>query len=87
MSLQVQHHPSVFISYCWSNSRDAQSRGTKCSPEALGWGDPREIKRELEKRGVSCWMDIDQPASVIMMSFILSFLTQFYFMSNTIVQC
>ncbi|GFS24052.1 hypothetical protein ElyMa_006993500, partial [Elysia marginata] len=60
---QVKTPPSVFISYCWSNSRIAQSLGTRGKPEALGWGDPREIKLELENRGISCWLDNDQPSA------------------------
>ncbi|XP_012936376.2 uncharacterized protein LOC106011403 [Aplysia californica] len=60
---QVQQHPSVFISYCWTNSQHAKSRGTNCPPEALGWGDPREIKEKLEERGLTCWLDFDQPAA------------------------
>ncbi|KAK3777048.1 hypothetical protein RRG08_008898 [Elysia crispata] len=60
---QVKSPPSVFISYCWANSRIAQSLGTRGKPEALGWGDPREIKQELENRGISCWLDNDQPSA------------------------
>ncbi|KAL8604081.1 hypothetical protein ACOMHN_024906 [Nucella lapillus] len=55
--------PVCFLSYCWSNSRDAQSKGTLCPPSALGWGDPRDIKQFLEKHGVSCWMDTEQITS------------------------
>ncbi|XP_059158979.1 uncharacterized protein LOC131942991 [Physella acuta] len=57
----LQKHPSVFISYCWSNSREAQKLGTICSDKSLGWGDPREVKKELEKKNITCWLDIDQP--------------------------
>ena len=28
--------PDVFISYCWSNSRDAVQKGTRCSSSSLG---------------------------------------------------
>ncbi|KAK0062250.1 hypothetical protein Bpfe_008351, partial [Biomphalaria pfeifferi] len=60
---QIQKHPSVFISYSWSNSKHAQERGTVCPPGAIGWGDPRQVKQELEKRNISCWLDCDQPAA------------------------
>uniref|UniRef100_A0A2C9LLZ2 TIR domain-containing protein n=1 Tax=Biomphalaria glabrata TaxID=6526 RepID=A0A2C9LLZ2_BIOGL len=59
----IQKHPSVFISYSWSNSKHAQERGTVCPPGAIGWGDPRQVKQELEKRNISCWLDCDQPAA------------------------
>ncbi|PVD34730.1 hypothetical protein C0Q70_06007 [Pomacea canaliculata] len=54
------HHPECFISYCWSNSHDAQSKGTFCPPGALGWGDPREIKKWLASHGITCWIDTEQ---------------------------
>ena len=53
-----------FLSYSWANSRDAQSKGSYCPPEALGWSDPRDIKNYLESNGVTCWLDIEQTASV-----------------------
>ncbi|XP_076445934.1 uncharacterized protein LOC143283637 [Babylonia areolata] len=55
--------PVCFLSYCWTNSHDAYSKGTSCPPSALGWGDPRHIKQFLEKRGITCWLDIEQTAS------------------------
>ncbi|KAK7485956.1 hypothetical protein BaRGS_00022822 [Batillaria attramentaria] len=58
--MSMAQHPAVFISYCWSNSRDAQKKGTQCPPSALGWGDPREIKAFLEKKDITCWLDIEQ---------------------------
>ena len=53
-------YPKCFISYCWSNSREAVNQGSRKVTGALGWGDPRDIKRTLEKQGVSCWMDIER---------------------------
>ncbi|XP_064623321.1 uncharacterized protein LOC135485349 isoform X1 [Lineus longissimus] len=47
-----------FLSYCWGNSHHAVKLGH--GPEALGWGDPREVKDYLEKNGVHCWMDIER---------------------------
>lgn len=55
-----------FISYCWSNSLDAQKKGTICPPGALGFVDPRDIKKYLEQHGISCWLDIEQAATVSM---------------------
>ncbi|CAF1552784.1 unnamed protein product, partial [Didymodactylos carnosus] len=48
----------VFISYCWTNSYDAVSKGTKSTSTSLGWGDPRTLKDFLEQRDLSVWMDI-----------------------------
>ncbi|XP_070196653.1 uncharacterized protein [Littorina saxatilis] len=55
--------PVCFLSYSWTNSRDAQSKGSMCPPEALGYGDPREIKRFLESHGITCWLDTEQMAT------------------------
>ncbi|KAH9492683.1 hypothetical protein Btru_024553 [Bulinus truncatus] len=61
-SQQIQKHPSVFISYSWSNSQHAHERGTICPPGSIGWGDPRQVKIELQKRNISCWLDYEQPS-------------------------
>ncbi|CAF5013211.1 unnamed protein product, partial [Rotaria socialis] len=34
----------IFISYCWMNSHDAVSKGTKPTGTSIGWGDPRALK-------------------------------------------
>ena len=53
--------PECFVSYCWSNSREAIKKGSKNVENALGWGDPREIKHIIEERTkVKCWLDIEQ---------------------------
>ncbi|CAF4152020.1 unnamed protein product [Rotaria sordida] len=55
---QISDEPSdVFISYCWANSHDAVKHGTKTTDTSLGWGDPRVLKSEIEKRGFKVWMD------------------------------
>ena len=53
-------HPKCFISYCWQNSHDAVSKGTKQQPGSLGWMDPRILKGMLEEEGVTCWLDTEQ---------------------------
>ena len=54
--------PSIFLSYCWYNSHDAVSKGTPALAGALGWelGDPRTIKKTLEKAGHQVWIDTEQ---------------------------
>lgn len=51
---------SCFISYCWSNSKTAVNIGTKYREGAIGKTDPRDLKKQLEDAGISCWMDIEQ---------------------------
>jgi len=52
--------PDVFISYCWSNSRLAQQKSMKMNQDALGYGDPREIRNQLENEGaIHCWIDTE----------------------------
>ena len=55
-----QKQAPCFISYSWKNSKQAVSKGTKTEESALGWGDPREIKRFLEEHDFPCWIDIEQ---------------------------
>lgn len=57
-------HPDIFISYCWQNSQEAVNNGTQARHGALGYGDPRKIKEFLEKKGLSCWLDIEQMGKV-----------------------
>nr|XP_022323918.1 uncharacterized protein LOC111124909 isoform X4 [Crassostrea virginica] len=60
LDLMKPDHPDIFISYCWQNSQDAVNNGTQARHGALGYGDPRKIKEYLEKKGLSCWLDIEQ---------------------------
>ncbi|XP_021366171.1 uncharacterized protein LOC110458668 [Mizuhopecten yessoensis] len=53
-------HPACFISYTWVNSLQAVKQGTKERPGSVGWGDPRDIKDFLEKKGIKCWIDHEQ---------------------------
>ncbi|XP_048249171.1 uncharacterized protein LOC124124359 [Haliotis rufescens] len=55
-----KEYPLCFISYCWCNSKDAVSQGTKARPGSMGWGDPRSLKKYLESNGVSTWIDHEQ---------------------------
>ncbi|XP_064625808.1 uncharacterized protein LOC135486696 [Lineus longissimus] len=58
---RVQHRCDVFISYSWLNSIAAIQAGHVTRKEnAMGFGDPREIKEFLEKNGVTCWIDIEK---------------------------
>ncbi|XP_033763307.1 uncharacterized protein LOC117344606 [Pecten maximus] len=56
----VEDQPVCFVSYCWSNSHDAISKGSRKKEGALGWGDPRKVKNFLESKGISCWLDIER---------------------------
>jgi len=47
----VEQPPDVFISYCWKNSHDAISTGTKTTKTGLGWMDPRKIFKFFEENG------------------------------------
>lgn len=33
-------------------------------PGAIGYGDPREIKRYVEDHGVKCWIDVERVGQV-----------------------
>lgn len=53
-----------FISYCRVNSQDAINKGTPQRDKlSVGWGDPRELKKQLEKAGYSVWIDYEQVGS------------------------
>ncbi|KAL4233400.1 hypothetical protein ACF0H5_008081 [Mactra antiquata] len=58
--------PDVFLSYCWTNSHDAIAKGSREKDGALGWkgGDPREVKKFLNDKGISCWIDIERVGGV-----------------------
>ncbi|KAL3867179.1 hypothetical protein ACJMK2_044417, partial [Sinanodonta woodiana] len=49
-----------FLSYTWVNSKTAVDLGTRYIPNAIGWGDPRELKIYLEKNGIRCWIDVER---------------------------
>lgn len=50
-----------FISYCRVNSQDAINKGTPLKDrQSIGWGDPRDLKNQLEKAGYSVWIDFEQ---------------------------
>ncbi|XP_053405100.1 uncharacterized protein LOC123566493 [Mercenaria mercenaria] len=56
----VNPTPSCFFSYTWVNSATAVKLGTRSVPGALGYGDPRDIKQNLEKHGIKCWIDVER---------------------------
>lgn len=43
--------PDVFISYCWKNSHDAISKGSKKTETSLGWLDPRNLVEYFKENG------------------------------------
>ncbi|XP_046562629.1 LOW QUALITY PROTEIN: uncharacterized protein LOC124271531 [Haliotis rubra] len=55
-----QDFPPCFISYCWQNSAEAVARGTRSTEGAVGYGDPRAIKKYLDDHGVQCWLDVER---------------------------
>ncbi|XP_048241150.1 uncharacterized protein LOC124116403 [Haliotis rufescens] len=55
-----QDFPKCFISYCWCNSKEAVALGSQSKTGALGWGDPRRLKKFLEGKGIKCWLDIER---------------------------
>ena len=61
IQIAVDPRKSVFISYCWHNSREAVKKGHREVEGAVGAVDPRRIKQSLElKKKISCWLDIEQ---------------------------
>ena len=50
----------VFISYCWANSHDAGQKGSRTTPNSLGWLDPRSLAKFLEENGIYCWIDTQE---------------------------
>lgn len=77
-------HPDIFISYCWQNSHDAVNNGTQARHGALGYADPRKIKEFLEKKGLSCWLDIEQMGKVGVFLQFLKRDKKFNFLSATL---
>ncbi|KAK3609671.1 hypothetical protein CHS0354_035956 [Potamilus streckersoni] len=59
-TVETEDIPECFISYCWTNSHDAIEKGSKKKEGSLGWGDPREIKKFLQEKGIPCWLDIER---------------------------
>ncbi|KAK3588393.1 hypothetical protein CHS0354_028970 [Potamilus streckersoni] len=57
--MDVVKNPDVFISYCWTNSEDAARKRGHREPDAIGYGDPREVKNYLQRNGIECWIDIE----------------------------
>ncbi|XP_048259206.1 uncharacterized protein LOC124134238 [Haliotis rufescens] len=55
-----QDFPPCFISYCWQNSAEAVARGTRSTQGAVGFGDPRAIKKYLDDQGIQCWLDVER---------------------------
>ena len=64
---QPDDYPECFISYCWSNSHDAISKGSRKKENALGWGDPRKIKEFLSEKQIGCWLDVERVGGVCML--------------------
>ena len=54
--------PDVLISYCWENSLDAVSKGTRTPNRetSLGWMDPRRLAAFLNENGVRAWLDVNE---------------------------
>jgi hypothetical protein len=48
----------IFLSYCWSNSKDAEDH--KEVGSAVGSADPRAIQSGLQTSGLSTWLDKEQ---------------------------
>ncbi|ORY53301.1 hypothetical protein BCR33DRAFT_192610 [Rhizoclosmatium globosum] len=51
---------SVFVSYCWRNSKDAFVRGQIDSDFGCGSCDPRVLATRLSAAGFPCWIDMEQ---------------------------
>lgn len=60
---QMAVKPDVFISYCWSNSLEAVQKGTKNSPDSIGWLDPRGLVKFFKENGLECWIDVQEIGS------------------------
>ena len=58
-----QKSPDVFISYCWQNSLDAISRGTKPTKTGVGWLDPRSLASFFAQHGIEAWLDVQELSS------------------------
>jgi hypothetical protein len=45
------------ISYCWSNSHDAITKGSGKIEGALGYGDPRKVASILKEKKIQCCIE------------------------------
>ena len=68
----------MFLSYCWSNSKEACSVTTTATKTSLGYGDPRVLKRHLEKNGCKSWLDIEQMGKVSRLKRVYAFIFCLY---------
>ncbi|KAI9339327.1 hypothetical protein BDR26DRAFT_388103 [Obelidium mucronatum] len=52
---------TIFMSYCWRNSKEAKDKGELGIAEPkTGPCDPRQLARDLSKNGYSTWLDVDR---------------------------
>ncbi|KAJ3040234.1 Leucine-rich repeat serine/threonine-protein kinase 2 [Rhizophlyctis rosea] len=51
---------TIFLSYCWVNSKDAKEEGQITDDSACGPADPRDIARSLTADGYTTWLDVDR---------------------------
>ncbi|KAJ3015686.1 UNVERIFIED_CONTAM: Leucine-rich repeat serine/threonine-protein kinase 2 [Siphonaria sp. JEL0065] len=51
---------TIFMSYCWKNSRDAYKQHQITTDEGCGSCDPRDLARKLTAAGYSTWLDVDR---------------------------
>jgi len=54
---------SVFVSYCWKNSKEAMMMGQVDNTPSVGACDPREVARYLTSNGYVSWLDADRLGS------------------------
>ena len=56
----VQANPSI----CWLLMSFCLFLGCRSVPDAIGYGDPREMKQYLEDHGIKCWIDVERVGQV-----------------------